>query len=67
MPVRPPSATAGDGRWVSSQASQPMPPTTMMVTMLQGISTTADTARDQMAKSIIGGAESVPGLTRFGG
>jgi twitching motility protein PilT len=34
---------------------------------VQGISTTADTARDEMAKSIIGGAESVPGLTRFGG
>ncbi|HTL00755.1 MAG TPA: type IV pilus twitching motility protein PilT [Vicinamibacterales bacterium] len=35
---------------------------------VQGISTTADTARDEMAKSVIGaGAETVPGLTRFGG
>ena len=34
---------------------------------VQGISTTSDTARDEMAKSVIGGAESVPGLTRFGG
>jgi twitching motility protein PilT len=34
---------------------------------VQGISTTADAARDEMAKSVIGGAETVPGLTRFGG
>jgi twitching motility protein PilT len=34
---------------------------------VQGISTTSDTARDEMAKQVIGGAESVPGLTRFGG
>src|SRR5437762_4352571 len=34
---------------------------------VQGISTTADTARDEMAKKITGGAESVPGLTRVGG
>jgi twitching motility protein PilT len=34
---------------------------------VQGVSTTADTARDEMAKSVIGGGESVPGLTRFGG
>jgi twitching motility protein PilT len=34
---------------------------------VQGISTTSDTARDEMAKSVIGGgAETVPGLTRFG-
>ncbi len=34
---------------------------------VQGISTTADTARDEMARSVIGGAaETVPGLTRFG-
>ena len=34
---------------------------------VQGISTTSDTARDEMAKSVGGGADSVPGLTRFGG
>jgi twitching motility protein PilT len=33
---------------------------------VQGISTTADTARDQMASSVTGGSE-IPGLTRFGG
>jgi twitching motility protein PilT len=34
---------------------------------VQGISTTADTARDEMAKSVMGApAEAVPGLTRFG-
>jgi twitching motility protein PilT len=33
---------------------------------VQGISTTSDTARDEMAKSVVGGTESVPGLTRFG-
>ena len=33
-PVRPPSATAGDCGWVSSQASQPMPPTTRMAMRL---------------------------------
>src|SRR4051812_22773747 len=33
---------------------------------VQGISTTADTARDEMARSVIGGGETVPGLTRFG-
>src|SRR4051812_29333600 len=34
---------------------------------VQGISTTADTARDEMAKSVISAGETVPGLTRFGG
>ena len=34
---------------------------------VQGISTTSDNARDEMAKSVIGAAETVPGLTRFGG
>jgi twitching motility protein PilT len=35
---------------------------------VQGISTTADTARDQMASSVTGGGGSeIPGLTRFGG
>lgn len=34
---------------------------------VQDISTTADTARDQMAKSVTAGDNSVPGLTRFGG
>jgi twitching motility protein PilT len=33
---------------------------------VQGISTTADAARDQMASSVTGGSE-IPGLTRFGG
>jgi twitching motility protein PilT len=33
---------------------------------VQGISTTSDTARDEMAKTVMGGTESVPGLTRFG-
>jgi twitching motility protein PilT len=31
-----------------------------------GISTTSDTARDEMARSVIGGSE-IPGITRFGG
>ena len=34
---------------------------------VQGISTTSDTARDEMAKNVLGGGDSVPGLTRFGG
>ena len=34
---------------------------------VQGISTTSETARDEMAKSIVGGKDSVAGLTRFGG
>jgi twitching motility protein PilT len=35
---------------------------------VQGISTTSDTARDQMAESVISGvAETIPGITRFGG
>ena len=34
---------------------------------VQGISTTSESARDEMAKAVIGGAASVPGLTRFGG
>jgi hypothetical protein len=33
---------------------------------VQGISTTGDAARDQMASSVTGGSE-IPGLTRFGG
>jgi twitching motility protein PilT len=34
---------------------------------VQGISTTADTARDQMASAVIAGSgDAVPGLTRFG-
>ena len=35
---------------------------------VQGISTTSDTARDEMAKSVVGAVDvdSVPGLTRFG-
>ena len=33
---------------------------------VQGISTTFDTARDQMAKSVITGDNAVPGITRFG-
>jgi twitching motility protein PilT len=34
---------------------------------VQGISTTADAARDDMTRSVIGGApQSIPGLTRFG-
>jgi hypothetical protein len=36
---------------------------------VQGISTTSEMARDDMAKSLTGagdGAASVPGLTRFG-
>jgi twitching motility protein PilT len=33
---------------------------------VQGISTTADTARDEMAKSVIPSGDSVPGITRFG-
>ena len=32
---------------------------------VQGISTTSDTARDEMAKSVMGGVDSVPGVTRF--
>jgi twitching motility protein PilT len=32
---------------------------------VQGISMTADTARDEMARSVIGGGDSVPGITRF--
>jgi twitching motility protein PilT len=36
-----------------------------------GISTTADTARDEMARAVIGagggGGSEIPGLTRFGG
>ena len=35
---------------------------------VQGISTTADAARDEMARSVIGGgSDEIPGLTRFGG
>jgi twitching motility protein PilT len=34
---------------------------------VQGVSTTSDTARDEMAKSVVGGPDSVAGLTRFGG
>jgi twitching motility protein PilT len=34
---------------------------------VQGVSTTSDSARDEMAKSVLSGADSVPGLTRFGG
>jgi twitching motility protein PilT len=34
---------------------------------VQGISTTSDTARDEMAKSVVGATDSVAGLTRFGG
>jgi len=33
---------------------------------VQGISTTTDSARDEMAKGVLGG-EAIPGLTRFGG
>lgn len=34
---------------------------------VQGISTTSDTARDEMAKTVIGTAtEAIPGITRFG-
>jgi twitching motility protein PilT len=34
---------------------------------VQGISTTSDTARDEMAKTVIGTAtETIPGITRFG-
>ena len=35
---------------------------------VQGVSTTSDTARDEMAKSVVGAVDvdSVPGLTRFG-
>ncbi len=32
---------------------------------VQGISTTSDSARDEMARSVIGGGDSVPGVTRF--
>ena len=35
---------------------------------VQGISTTADAARDEMARSVMGGGGSeIPGITRFGG
>jgi twitching motility protein PilT len=33
---------------------------------VQGISTTSDAARDQMAQSVMSGASEIPGLTRFG-
>jgi twitching motility protein PilT len=33
---------------------------------VQGISTTSDTARDQMAQRVVGGGSEIPGLTRFG-
>jgi len=33
---------------------------------VQGIATTSETAREEMAKSITGGADAIPGLTRFG-
>ena len=33
---------------------------------VQGISTTSDTARDQMAESVIAGGDNVPGIIRFG-
>ena len=33
---------------------------------VQGISTTSDTARDEMAKKVTGGDNVIPGLTRFG-
>ena len=33
---------------------------------VQGISTTADAARDEMAKAVTGGGSEIPGLTRFG-
>jgi twitching motility protein PilT len=32
---------------------------------VQGISTTSDSARDEMARSVISGGDSVPGVTRF--
>jgi twitching motility protein PilT len=34
---------------------------------VQGISTTSDQARDEMAKQVIAGDSAIPGLTRFGG
>jgi twitching motility protein PilT len=34
---------------------------------VQGISTTADHARDEMSKAVLSGTNSIPGLTRFGG
>src|SRR5947207_4715245 len=34
---------------------------------VQGIATTSEMSRDEMAKTVVGRAESVPGLTRFGG
>src|SRR5437764_8161507 len=34
---------------------------------VQGISTTADASRDEMSKTVLGGSDSVPGLTRFAG
>jgi twitching motility protein PilT len=34
---------------------------------VQGISTTADSARDEMARAVTGGGSEIPGLTRFGG
>jgi len=35
---------------------------------VQGISTTSDSARDEMARAVTGGGGSeIPGLTRFGG
>jgi twitching motility protein PilT len=33
---------------------------------VQGISTTSDSARDEMAKSIMGAGDTIPGITRFG-
>jgi twitching motility protein PilT len=33
---------------------------------VQGISTTGDLAKDQMARSVVGGGDAIPGLTRFG-
>jgi twitching motility protein PilT len=34
---------------------------------VQGISTTSDVTRDEMAKGVMGGDAAVPGITRFGG
>jgi twitching motility protein PilT len=34
---------------------------------VQGISTTADMSRDEMAKSVIGAGAGMPEITRFGG
>src|SRR6187401_165696 len=34
---------------------------------VQGISTTSESARDEMARAVTGGGSEIPGLTRFGG